>query len=528
MALHLSQQLRQSQRLVMTPQMQQSIALLQMNSLELEQHLETELAENPFLEISDRGEEDDQLVGSEVETADVAGEGRDFEDGDDDWMNGAEPGAAADVDSLGGDAAPALALTDGAASEAPGDLDPALMPADEGRGTVDVDFDSLFDDTEPRLNSSSYEQLDEENDFTTYTAMPETLYEKLRKQLYLAQLEGKQLDIGEYILGLLDEDGYLRTPVEEIAEEFSVEPCDVEDVLMVIQSFEPTGVAARDLPECLMLQMEELGVKDRDYYRVVRNHFKQLQGRKFREITKALNVPESKLSEIFNYIIKLDPHPGRRYAAQEVRHIKPDVFVKEVDGEYLYYVNEGRAGALRINKFYRDLLARKEKVFTGAEREFAMSKFKNAVWLIKNIEKRKGTVLRVTEAIMQFQKEFLTRGVEALRPLTLKEIAAMVDMHESTIARVTTGKYVETPQGTFELKYFFSSGLETEDGEDASSRSIKEKIREIIGDEDARKPLSDQKIANMLQKSGLRIARRTVAKYREQMKFLPAKLRRKV
>jgi len=507
----------------MTPQMQQSIALLQMNSLELEQHLEQELSDNPFLEIADGGEEEDQLVAAEVETQDLAGEAKDDGDaaGDAPELSPADAEVAADLMAM---------ETSTQTNEGEVGLSPTDANATASNETLDFDFDSIFDDTEPRLNASTYEHLDEENDFTTYTATATSLADSLIKQIHLASLDDKQRAVAVYIIGLLNEDGYLTTPVEEIADEFGMESCDVEDILTVVQDLEPTGIGARDLPECLCLQMEELGMKDRDYYRVVNHHFKQLQSKKFREVAKAMNIPETKVSEIFHYIVKLNPHPGRSITKAEVRYIKPDVFVKEVDGEYMFFVHEGRTGQLRINKFYRDILLKKagENFKSGAEREFALSKFKNAVWLMKNIEKRKGTVLRVTEAIMQFQKEFLAKGVEALRPLTLKEIAAMVEMHESTIARVTTGKYVETPRGTFELKYFFSSGLETEDGEDASSRSIKEKIREIIGDEDGRKPLSDQKIANMLQKTGLKIARRTVAKYREQLKFLPAKLRKEV
>jgi RNA polymerase sigma-54 factor len=513
MGLEITQQLRQSQRLVMTPQMQQSIALLQMNSLELEQHLEGELLENPFLEIGDNGEEEDQLADSEGEVKDqeAPGEGRDDSN---DGENTPETASADDMPDL---------------QDSVSDADQKNDDDQTDLGEVDVDFDQLFDDLEPRLSVPNVTETgDEENDFTTYTALEESLYDNLKKQLALSSLEGKDFEVGEYIIGLLGDDGYLKTPVEDIAEEFEMEPCDVEDILAVIQSFEPTGIAARSLPECISLQMEELGVKERIYYKVINNHFTELQSKKFKDISKALDIPESKISEIFHFVIKLDPHPGRKLAPNDTRYIKPDVVVKEVDGEYMFFVNEGRTGKLRINKFYRDLLKSKKKEFQAEGREFAMNKFKNAVWLIKNIEKRKGTVLRVTEAIMEFQSEFLEKGVEALRPLTLKEIAVMVDMHESTIARVTTGKYVETPRGTFELKYFFSSGLETEDGPNASSRSIKEKIRQIIDDENPKKPLSDQKIANILQEDGLKIARRTVAKYREQLKYLPAKLRKAV
>lgn len=531
--LQLSQVMRQTQRLVMTTQMQQSIQLLQMNSLELEQHLDQELLENPFLEVSDGGEEEDQLVHHDTDDANAEKEGSDHEGED-----GAEAdGDAANRESLLGDDLPIASLSENHDSNS---LDlPSALDGNSSTGTVeappekasnDVDLDQLFDDTEPRLSSAStYEHDTEENDFTTYTAAKVSSYDNLRWQLAMCSLKGKGLEVGEHIVGLLDDDGYLRVPLEDIAEEFGMELCDVEDVLAVIQEFDPPGIGARDLKECVTLQMEALGQRDRDYFKVVNRCFDLLQAKKFKEIGKETGLSEEKISLIFHYVSKLNPKPGGELAPHQPRYIKPDVYVKDIDGEYLYYLNEGRSGQLRVNHYYRDLLQSKKGTgFTPAEKEFTVGKYKGAVWLIKNIEKRKETVLRVTEAIMQYQREFLDKGIDHLRPLTLKTIAAIVGMHESTIARVTTGKYVETPRGTFELKYFFSSALETDSGEDASSRSIKEQIKQIIAAENGKKPHSDQKIADMLQTGGVKIARRTVAKYREQLKILPAKLRKAV
>jgi RNA polymerase sigma-54 factor len=531
---------------VMTTQMQQSIQLLQMNSLELEQHINQELMENPFLEASEGGEEEDQLLSNSSDDSDVAREGNDLDSAEDGLGASSEqslsaeieaeaPSAAAELDSRFDQDEPLLSANgsdllkgvespdDRAAS--PGSEEPA--PTAEAK--VDLDLDQLFDDSEPRSLASTYEADSEEHDFTTYTAAKVTAYEDLSWQLSMSNLEGREREVGEHILGLLDEDGYLRVPIEDIAEEFNMEACDVEDILAVIQTFEPAGIGARDLVECLTLQMESLGQKDREYYKVVVRHFDLLQAKKFKEIQKETGLSEEKVSQIFHYVSKLNPRPGRKLIPHEARYIKPDVFVKEIDGEYLYYLNEGRSGRLRINHYYRDLIGSRGKLaFTPQEKEFTVNKYKNAVWLIKNIEKRKETILRVTEAIMQYQREFLEKGIDHLKPLTLKTIASIVGMHESTIARVTTGKYVETPRGTFELKFFFSSALETDSGEDASSRSIKEKIKHIISEETPKKPYSDQKIANMLQGQGVKIARRTVAKYREQMKILPAKLRKAV
>jgi len=338
-------------------------------------------------------------------------------------------------------------------------------------------------------------------------------------------------------------------------------------------------VGARDLAECLRLQCEEREIRNRLLYRILDDHLSDLQQKRFREIAKALDTTEAKVQEVFHIVATLDPRPGKNLTKDTPRYIIPDVFVKKVDDKYMYFLHEGDAGKLRIASSYRKMLkGRRAAKFAeqvaleagdahlngmaalasgtngfeaahgvqGANgvametleapplddrdnpADYAHEKYKNAVWLIKNIEKRKSTVLRVTEAIMNYQKDFLDKGIEHLHPLTLRNIAEVVGMHESTIARVTTQKYVETPRGVFSLKFFFSSGLETDSGEDASSRSIKELITQMIGAENVKRPLSDQKIADMLKDRGIQIARRTVAKYREQLKILPAKLRKQV
>jgi RNA polymerase sigma-54 factor len=298
----------------------------------------------------------------------------------------------------------------------------------------------------------------------------------------------------------------------------------VEDALDVIQEFEPTGVGARDLSECLRLQAEARGIRNRRLYVILDDHLKLLQQKKFRELAMLLECPESEIVEIFHLVSRMEPKPGRSLTRESPRYIKPDVFVKKVDGQYLYSLNEGDTGRLKISSRYREMLTNPGA--NGREREYVLEKFRAAAWLIKNIEKRKSTILRVTEAIMNFQRDFIEKGIEYLRPLTLREIADVVGMHESTIARVTSGKYVETPRGIFELKYFFSSGLETQDGDETSSKSIKEKIAQLIANENPKRPLSDQKITLQLKRDGLIIARRTVAKYREQLRILPAKLRK--
>ncbi|MBI3735926.1 RNA polymerase sigma-54 factor, partial [Candidatus Sumerlaeota bacterium] len=264
-------------------------------------------------------------------------------------------------------------------------------------------------------------------------------------------------------------------------------------------------------------------------------HFEDLERKKFRPIARALNVEEDQILDLYHKVGRLEPRPGRQYTTDSPHYIEPDVVVKLFDGNLSIYVNEGRSSQLSINQFYRRMLRMQAKALTKEEKNYAVDKFRNALMLIKNIEKRKSTILRVTEAIMEVQRDFLDKGVEALKPLTLREVADMVGMHESTVARVTSKKYVETPQGVFSLKYFFSSGINKSSGPAAmggssdavSSRAIKDKLAELIEKEDPKHPLSDQKIAETLNREGFDIARRTVAKYREQMKILPAKLRRK-
>lgn len=654
MALSLQQVLRQTQKLIMTPQMQQSIQLLQLNSMELEQLIHQEMMENPFLELTD----DEENLAT-VETDDGEEREAPASDGPEADSGLSEQAASEQQREVSADdepeaPAPKTDAIDGAVEER---HDDAPESQDfESLQQTDFDWDQEFSDSDTTSYTSTREDV-EEHDFTTYTALAENLYDSLQRQLRLSALSGKEVDIGEFLIGNLDGDGFLDCtlenqakilgyptdlvdvrpgkesedvlrrmltrvrgkehaehirqlnrkqlvaslvahftgvtpdeamtmsrkeqlieliaarlgmPAEEIAamrpselilltigRRLKIDPQQVYDVLEVIQDFEPTGVGARDLAECLRLQCEEQGIRNRLLYRILDDHLEDLQQKRFREIARTLDVPESKVLEVFHLISRLDPRPGQSQTKDTPRYITPDVYVKKVDGKYMYFLNEGDAGRLRIASNYRRMIIRDQQArrlaqqaHTAAQAEaqaqglpqeggsgdngrssdatYAHEKYKNAVWLIKNIEKRKSTVLRVTEAIMNYQKDFLEKGIEHLRPLTLRNIAEVVGMHESTIARVTTQKYVETPRGIFELKFFFSSGLETDQGEDASSRSIKEIITQMIAAEDVKKPLSDQKIADMLKQRGINIARRTVAKYREQLKILPAKLRKQV
>ncbi|MCC7392966.1 RNA polymerase factor sigma-54 [Candidatus Sumerlaeota bacterium] len=662
----------------MTPQMQQSIQLLQMNSMDLETLIRDEMMENPFLEIGD--EEENLHTESPDEAADAAPAAEGPEDAPAGLSEEASKAAEAEgayEDGEPGEEYSSHEFTSSLSGGAEADgTEEHSDPSSQSDGSedfqhmadTDANWNEEFEDSDTASYSNANEDP-EEHDFTTYTSAKEGLYDSLMRQLRLSILAGRNYEIGEFIVGSLNNDGYLdssltnqalivgypqelivpdeagaaekvdeslrrllarlhggenpdafvgmkrkelvlritadflkstydevasmkkdeqlvrliakriRRDYEDVAD---LSPNDlileaiafrtkatadaVFDVLEVIQEFEPTGVGARDLAECLRLQCEEKEIRNRVLYQVLDSHLEDLQQKRFKEIARALNVGEEQVMEVFNLLSKLDPKPGRSTTKDRPQYITPDVYVKKIDGKYLYFLNEGDSARLKVASNYRRLMMskaeRKEAAAAGngastttsnasngasetegmweevagpsasailqMDQDYASEKFKNAVWLIRNIEKRKSTILRVTEAIMEYQKEFLDKGIEHLRPLTLRDIAERVGMHESTIARVTTKKYVETPRGIFELKFFFSSGLETDDGEAASSRSIKELLTQMIEGEEKKRPYSDQKIADMLRHKGFQIARRTVAKYREQLRILPAKLRKEV
>lgn len=495
MELKLGQYQKQLQRLIMTPQMQQSIKLLQLNSLEMEQLAEELMLENPFLELADDRESSTQdplaTKGAESNTADIATPNNTEENSPD----GAETS----------DATPQN-----------------ILNQPEAFDKIDVNWDDVYDGAE---NKVYYQHEDyEEHDFTEYTPIRTSLLDHLLRQIRLSTLEGRDVEIAEYIVGNLDEAGYLRLELSEIAHDFDVPIEQVEDVLEIVQEFDPAGIAARDLKECLRLQLEDQNVRDSFIYRLIDEFLEDLQKRKFKEIAKATGVDEERVIKAFEHISRLEPKPGRSFTKDQPHYITPDVIVKKVDGKYIYYINEGRMSRLGINPYYRQLML--ENNLGKEDKRYAKEQFRGALWLLKNIEKRKMTILRITEAIVNAQKEFFDKGMEYLKPLTLREVAEQVDMHESTVARVTNGKYMDTPRGLFELKWFFSSGIVKHNGETTSSTNVKDMIAQFIRNELPEKPHSDQKIARMLEKAGIKIARRTVAKYREMMKILPAKMRK--
>jgi RNA polymerase sigma-54 factor len=476
MAMETRLSLRQSQRVVMTPLLQQAIQLLQLSTLELQEVVQKELLENPLLE--------------EVPTETP------------------EPGTTSEA------AAPAPT------AEVPLAEPP---PVDRERGTDDLPFDLtavMFDDHEERSLVAQEDR--DELPFENMVRSQSSLADHLEEQLRFATEDEAVRRIGSEIIGNLDEDGYLRAELAEIAQRGQVPVENVERVLAMVQAFDPPGVAARTIQECLLIQLKADPNPDPVSVEIVEQHFEDLSRRRYPDIARALKLSLDRVMESVEEIMGLEPKPGRRFGGADTRYIVPDVVVQKMGGEYVVLLNEDGIPRLRVNSLYRSLLRS-----SGDEaRQYVEQKLRSAVWLIKSVDQRQRTLRKVTQSIVKFQREFLDKGLPYLRPLSLRDVGEDIGMHESTISRVTTNKYVETPQGLFELKFFFHSGIASGDGEMVSSISVKKMIQDLLANEDPSKPLSDQEVAQILKGRGLVIARRTVAKYREELGILPSHQRR--
>ncbi len=474
--------LRQRQQLVMTPKLQQALKLLQMPSIELQQMLKQEIMENPLLEEI----EDYEEVVEETEE-------KESSDGD-----GAEETAQAEADTKpdGGEA-----------------------------GEEQVDWDEYFN-AGFELGRAGAEEEQQEEFFEKVPVAKQSFTDQLMGQMRIATDDQKTLMIGDYIIGSLDESGYLTCSLEEVVGTFDVSLEDVDRVLELIQSFDPPGVGARNLQECLLLQLRFRGEDDTLAATIIRDHFEEFKQKKYVEIARKLKVSVQDIQDQCKQIATLDPKPGLEAVAEDPKYVIPDLVVENVDGKYVVYLNDRNVPRLRVSQHYHDELMGKVRNGDNDAREFINARLKSAKWLIQTIEQRRRTMVKVMECIVRKQREFFDKGTAFLKPLTLQQVASEIGMHESTVSRVTTNKYVQTPRGVFELKFFFSSSLTTTDGEEVSAKSAKDQIRRIIEAESPRSPLSDQKIADMLKKDGLNIARRTVAKYREQLNILPARMRK--
>jgi RNA polymerase sigma-54 factor len=405
-------------------------------------------------------------------------------------------------------------------------LENPMLEFDKGREDKILDFQQkINDDYDERIYKQwKYNSEKDEYSYEQFTSKDETLEDYLILQLTFSSLKGKNLKIGRFLIDALDENGYLTVTTEQVAKSFKVEVERVEKVLDVIQTFEPSGVGARDLKECLIIQLASKGLLDETMEYVILNHLEDLGDNKVGKLAKTLGISVSKVQNICDVIRSLEPKPGRSFASGEnVKYITPDVIVEKINGEYVITSNENSLPHLMVSPYYSSLA--KEAKNDEEVSKYITDKFNSALWLIKSIEQRKRTIYNVVSAVVDYQKDFFDNGPKYLKTLTLKQIAEAIGMHESTVSRAINGKYMQTPRGIFEIKYFFSGGVKS--GEGMSSNSIKTFIKEIIDGENPAKPYSDQDIVGILKEKGIEISRRTVAKYREGMNILSSSKRRR-
>ncbi len=525
MAFELKQSLKLSQQLVMTPQLQQAIKLLQLNRQELVELINQELVENPILEETAEGTEIQQLEATGDEGPENDGESTLELAGD-----GSDSSSENFSDPL--------------------DVPPEERAADRQENAVDEpDWESVLDGlSAPSSTSSSMrEALDELPNFENALTRSSTLEEHLNWQLSMVTLQPAEQKLAQLIIGNLNEDGYLKAALEDLARESGLEFEDAEEVLKLIQAFDPPGVAARDLRECLLAQAVLIDPRVPQLEKIISDHLGDVEKRTYAHIARTMGIDHRRVGDLTKMISLMEPRPGRSFHTGDTQYITPDIYVAKVGSEYVISLNDDGLPRLKISPYYRELLKKdpakltanptqSEVVFSEANadtqkttRDYVSDKLRAALWLIRSIHNRQRTIFKVTEAIVQRQRDFFEKGVQHLKPMILRDVANDIGMHESTVSRVTTNKYVHTPVGIFELKYFFNSSIPSSDGGDGvASEAVKDKVKKVLEREDPKKPLSDQDIAEILKKDGVDVARRTVAKYRDMLGILSSSKRRKV
>ncbi|EPR42199.1 RNA polymerase, sigma 54 subunit, RpoN [Desulfovibrio sp. X2] len=477
MALELRQQLKLSQQLVMTPQLQQAIKLLQLSRLELMETVQQELLENPFLE-----------------------EGFEEAESERESPENAQPAEA-----------------EGVVHE---------MPSDEKSLQREADWDNYLGDFASASRQSQmreHEALDEGLSFEARLTAKPSLDGHLAWQTRLSNFTEEEKEIAENIIGNLNSSGYLSSTVDEIAHVTGSTPEAVESVLLRVQRFDPVGVAARDPRECLLVQLDVYGYDDPILLSLVSDHLEDLEKKRYKPLARKFKISLEELREYLDIIQTLDPMPGSSFGSGEPMYVSPDAYVYKFDDNFVIVLNEDGLPRLQLNSLYMDSLQGGK----GKDKDYFQEKVRSAVWLMKSLYQRQRTLYKVIESIVRFQRDFFEEGVTHLRPLILKDVADDIGMHESTVSRITTNKYVATPHGIFELKFFFNSALSLDDGSEVGSESVKALIKQLIGEEDAKQPLSDERIVDILKdKLQVNIARRTVAKYRTALN-IPSSSKRK-
>ncbi len=490
MALELRQNLKLAQQLVMTPQLQQAIKLLQLSRIELIDTINQELESNPLLEESNAMDEpsQDKNEGGSITADDQAAN----------WEEAKIPTLASTEDQK--------------------------TPWEE-QAVKDINWKDYWEDeSRTTLPSYSFEQKEAPN-YENIISSSQDLSDHLTWQLQMADMDEEEIAAGLNIIGNLDKNGYLKASVENIADSTGIPAEKVEATLKKIQSFDPVGVAARDLRECLLIQIDSMGFENRLIRLLVSDYLHQIELHNYQAIAKATGCSVNEVVEAIDIITTLEPRPGRQYNSDDTHYIVPDIYVYKVDDEYVISMNDDGIPNLRISAYYKNAI---KQGSGGAEaKDFIQDKLKSALWLVKSIQQRKKTIYKVTESIVRFQRDFFEHGISHLKPLILRNVAEDVNMHESTISRVTTNKYVHTPQGIYELKFFFSSGLPGKSGTEVATQSVKDRIKQLVSAEDPVKPYSDKQIVEMLAKDNIKIARRTVAKYRDMLGILPSNRRKR-
>lgn len=506
--------------MVLTPQLRQRIEMLQMTTLELSELIQNELVENPVLEevLTD---EEFMEISEKILDQNAEGQENSFENGQDEEYDFSEEFQEFELQK------PDKQNENGTAKESSADADPDDLPEETSDAFDEVDFGREFQEyLDPGYKTQEYEFKDDVPSFEQFLSNTTNLADHLEWQLNLQQISDLTEEIGRCIIGNLDKDGRLTATNEEIAEMCGCSDEKVEEARQIIMRLEPTGCAARNVRECLLVQLEANGERDSLAYELVSEHLEDMQPHRLHHLAKATGHDVHALDEEINKVRILDPYPGRRYSNEEPIYVAPEVYIEKVDDEYVIYFADDGSPRLRISKSYKNLVDQED---TSKEtKDFIKDKVRSAVDLLRNIEHRRQTIYRVVECIVNRQRDFLEYGVEHIKPMMLKDVAEDIGMHLSTISRVVNRKYAHTPQGVIELRRFFSEGMLNEDGEEVSTRILKLKIKKMIEEEDSHKPLTDDKIAKILAKDGVKLSRRTVAKYRDQMNIPGSRERKTV
>jgi RNA polymerase sigma-54 factor len=524
-------QLKVAQKQILTPGLVQMVTVLQLNRLELKDMITQEIVKNPVLE--EAGEDPAEEVTPEellpLLEAEHTNDASDKQLLDASVLMGANSldGSAGDV-AINGNLFPDAEETAGAVVEPDATLanDPALDAPAVTDPFDEIDFGSFFDDyLDPGYKSPASESV-EKPSFETFLSSPVTLGDHLRSQLSVSLVADGIRDAAESIIGNLDEDGYLSASLDEIATVGEHTPEQVQEALKVVHSLDPAGVGARNLRECLLLQIESVNGRDGVAWLIISNHLRLLETRQYKEIAKLLGRPLDHIETAVSMIHHLNPRPGLRYSGAGARVVEPDVYFIKDGEDYIIQMNDEDVPQLRLNAQYRKMLDR-DNGATKEVRDYVRERYTSAIQLMKNIEQRKQTIMKVCQAIVRRQTEFLSQGLDSLKPMMIKEVAEEVGVHPSTVSRAVASKYVHTPQGVFELRYFFSEAVQGPAGGGTPLLLLKRKVKKMIDDEDRSKPLTDEQITALLQSEGIDVTRRTVAKYREDMK-IPSTHQRRV